>query len=367
MDRKYGEKSYNPSKFNINFWGNRSSSYIWRTFERRLPGNVVLAAYEKPVSIEELSLELGVSAPYLEDELEILLKYNFVRKTGNKYQTDFLIFREPFERELQEKIPTAEICREAAARIQMVTESLLSKFKKMNLGIQLDDNQLRWFIVNFTLINALGQFEDNAQKKFGPYPKLNADTCGYIYGHDNDFSYSYFSGIYGHCENSENTAWYTAVNYNVIKKCQFWKGISFEGHQTLCDAILGNPVTEQNNEVVAQLICEGLVTEVEGILKANFPTFTSKQSYLMQQTLKEVIDSAIACTEKFCAMAAEICKKHTPKHLQDRCERLCYICHQADTMGIIVEKLVAEGYLIVPDKPTNLCIFGVKRLSADNR
>ena len=88
MERKYGEKSYNPSKFGINFWGNGGNSYIWETFERKLPGNIVLAAYEKPLTIEELSLELGVSAVYLEDELEILLKYNFITKSGNKYQTN---------------------------------------------------------------------------------------------------------------------------------------------------------------------------------------------------------------------------------------------------------------------------------------
>jgi len=59
VDRKFGEKSYNPGKFYPNFWGSGNNGYIWHTFERRLPGNIVLAAYEKPVSIEELSLELG--------------------------------------------------------------------------------------------------------------------------------------------------------------------------------------------------------------------------------------------------------------------------------------------------------------------
>ena len=85
MDRKYGEKSYNPSNFCIDFWGNGGNSYIWETFERKLPGNIVLAAYEKPLTITELSLELGVSAVYLEDELEILLKFHFITKKANYF------------------------------------------------------------------------------------------------------------------------------------------------------------------------------------------------------------------------------------------------------------------------------------------
>ena len=159
MDRKYGEKSYNPGKFYIDFWGNQKSGYIWQIFERRLPGNIVLAAYQKPVSMEELSLELGVSVPYLEDELDILLKYDLMTKTGNKYQTNFVIFTTAFEQELQKIVPTAEICMATVARIKNLIESLLPKFRKTDFGVVLDDNWLRWFLVNFVMIESLAQFE----------------------------------------------------------------------------------------------------------------------------------------------------------------------------------------------------------------
>ena len=62
-------------------------------------------------------------------------------------------------------------------------------------------------------------------------------------------------------------------------------------------------------------------------------------------------------------LTTDICKKHVPTHLQDRCEHLAYVCHQADVMGIVVEKLVAEGYLTVPTEKTNLCVFGTRKLS----
>ena len=160
MERKFGEKSYNPSTFHINFWGNGGNAYIWDTFQRRLPGNIVLAAYEKPVSIEELSLELGVSAPYLEDELDILVKYNFVKQVGSKYQTDFLIFTKSYEEEFQKVIPSNEICAETVRQISEGVENCLNSFRSKELGAKLDDNALRWFIINFALINALGEFEE---------------------------------------------------------------------------------------------------------------------------------------------------------------------------------------------------------------
>ncbi len=365
MDRKFGEKSYNPEKFCQNFWGSGNNGYVWQTFERRLPGNIVLAAYDRPVSIEELSLELGVSAPYLEDELEILMKHNFVRMIGNKYQTDFVIFKRPHEEEVQNTVPCAAICMETVSLIKKQVDVLLPTFKKMDFGIAMDENQLKWFIVNFAMVDALGQFEENVQKKFGPYPRLNATTEGLIWGHDNDdFFLRYFNGIYGHVENKEHTAWYTAVNYRVIRKCQRWHGVHNGWTQVICDGILNATISEQDEEIVAQLIRRGVVALENGILKAKFPTFTTKQAHYMRQKLKNVIDATVECMDKICTMATKICRKYTPKHLQDRCERLAYANYQADAMGIIVEKMVADGYLIVPEERTDLCVFGVRRLSA---
>lgn len=363
MERKLGEKSYNPSKFGIDFWGSGSNAYIWQTFERRLPGNIVLAAYDKPVSIGDLSLELGVSAAYLEDELAVLLKYHFIKEVGNKYQTDFLIFRESYEKEFQEKVPSAHFCTETIQNISKVVDSLLPKFRKRDFGVELDDNKLKWFMVNFALINALGDFEERTQKQFGAYPRLNSTTQGFVFGHDNDYAYGYFSGIYGRCDNKERTAYYTAVNYNIIKNCQWWQACTVERSNAMCDAILQTDVAPANDETIAQLVSEGMMTVADGTVKANFPVFTSRDGYNMQKELQPIIEMTVNAMDSICRLAAELFKKHTPKNLMDRCEHLCYVRHQADAMGIIVEALVQTGYLTIPAEKANLCIFGVKRIS----
>ena len=312
-------------------------------------------------------MELGVSTPYLEDELDVLLKHNFVRKSGSKYQTDILIFQKSLEEELQNTVPCAEICMKTVSQIKKQVDALLPKFKKRDFGIEMDDNRLKWFIVNFAMIDALGDFEGTAQTKFGPYPRLNATTVGVVWGHDSDaFMLRYFHGIYGHCENREHTAWYTAVNYNVIRNCQNWHVGDMSWTQAICDGILNNTISNQNEEIVAQLVRRGMVVVENGWLKANFPTFNTRQAHWMRQQLRETIDATMECMGKICEMITDICKKHTPKHLQDRCERLAYVCHQADVMAIVVEKLVAEGYLTIPEEKTNLTIFGVKKLSTDS-
>ena len=362
MNRQYGEKSYNPSKFGIDFYGIGSkNAYIWETFERKLPGNIVLAAYENPLTLDELSLELGVSVPYLEDEIDILLKYNFIKQVGNKYQTDFPIFTMPYEEDFRASVPTTEICSEAAIRITQAVETLFPKFRQYDFGIEMNDNQLRWFMTNLAFFYTLDRFETATKKRFGDYPKLNATSYGFVYGHDNDYQYGFFAGIYGHCGSEET--WFRAVNYNIIRNCQLWRGINATREITICDAILQKPLTEQNEETVAQLVAEGFITTKDRILKANFPVFTSTQGTEMAGQLKEIIQLTAECMEKICEMACEIFNKHMPKYFRNRYDHLCYVRHATDTIGIIMEKLVADQFLFVPKERTNLCMYGVRKVA----
>ncbi|MCI8719412.1 MAG: sigma-70 family RNA polymerase sigma factor [Lachnospiraceae bacterium] len=53
---------------------------------------ICLAAYKKPLTIEEISISTGIPAMYIEDELPRLEYGDAVCKIGNKYATNFIIF-----------------------------------------------------------------------------------------------------------------------------------------------------------------------------------------------------------------------------------------------------------------------------------
>ncbi len=97
MTRTFGEKSYNPGTFRLDFWGDINK--YDGLFKRKLPGSIVLAAYYEPMTAEALSMELGVSMPYLEEEIEILEAAGVLKKTGDKYQTNIVILTDAYEKE----------------------------------------------------------------------------------------------------------------------------------------------------------------------------------------------------------------------------------------------------------------------------
>ena len=83
----------------------------------------------------------------------------------------------------------------------------------------------------------------------------------------------------------------------------------------------------------------------------------------MAGQLKEIIQLTAECMEKICEMACEIFNKHTPKYFRNRYDHLCYVRHATDTMGIIMEKLVADQFLFIPKEQTNLCMYGVRKVA----
>jgi len=92
MAREFGKRSYKPEQ--IAFVQNGmdgKKGQPWSIITHLLYKNIFLEAYENPQTAEELSLELGIALPYMEDELEFLVREQLLRKDGNRYQTDFRI------------------------------------------------------------------------------------------------------------------------------------------------------------------------------------------------------------------------------------------------------------------------------------
>ncbi len=359
VQRNLGEKSYNPGTFGIDFWGYGNNAYVWETFDRKLPGNIVLAAYKKPRRFEELSLELGVAAPYLEDEIEILLKYNFIKQTGNKYRTNFIIFENEYENEIQQKIPAAQICKNTVKSIFETVDELLPEIKTLDLGVQLNENEYRWFLVNFVLVNALNDFDKEIQQFFGAYPHLYDKTYGIVFGHDNNYGFSFFNGIYGTAD-IDKTVRYDGVNYKIIERCQNYHPQNIERTRVVLDAISGKNIGYHQKETVTQLVSEDMIYVKNDVMKARFPVFSREEGDRIKLQVSELVELVKSCMQEICHRATVILKKYVPEHLKENCRYVCFLRHQSDTIGIIAEELVKIGYLKVPEERKNLCIYGVR-------
>jgi RNA polymerase sigma-70 factor (ECF subfamily) len=80
--RPYGEVSYAPKRVTIGIWGNTSQKgepfcYV----DSLIAQNILVVAYEKPISIRDLSAALGIPTPYVEHEVDILVRGEMMGRT----------------------------------------------------------------------------------------------------------------------------------------------------------------------------------------------------------------------------------------------------------------------------------------------
>lgn len=100
MAREFGKRSYHPENISFVMDGHEGRHGEPYTLTNRLLcKNILLSAYEKPMTAEEIALDIGVALPYTQAELDDLVHHTLMKKIKGKYATRVYIL----SNELQEK------------------------------------------------------------------------------------------------------------------------------------------------------------------------------------------------------------------------------------------------------------------------
>ena len=360
MTRKLGEKSYNPGKFRLGFWGDYNKYDV--LFKRKLPGSIVLAAYKEPMTAENISLELGVSMPYLEEELEILETAGVLKKNGDKYQSNIIIITEAYEKEFAEKISAVSshiYTKIADSAFDKITQ-LLPQIRKLDFnGNDYDDNRLLFGLLNIAFIKG---YMTSVEKSPIDHPnKLPLGCWGWIYGYDNDCANHHYYGITMQTPNKSDTAWFSAENYKVISSAQIYDHYDFHNKaEAMCDAVLGNEA-DKDNPSLPWLIEQKFIACKDNKLSANFLVFDTITFEQLTGLLSETIVDVAECMIDISNKAEKILAKYIPASLKGQHINIAKINHRLDVAAIMLETLIKEKKLIVPNEKTPLCIWGVRK------
>lgn len=90
---RYEKQSYQPEKLELSCNGSMGMNHEpWSLVEGDLmKQNILIAAYEKPVTCVEIALALGIPTAYIESAVSDLLASELMKRKGGKVFTDFMI------------------------------------------------------------------------------------------------------------------------------------------------------------------------------------------------------------------------------------------------------------------------------------
>ncbi len=326
MERIFGEKSYHPSEFSFQtFYSGEDNQAYRMLFNRKLPGNILLSAYYSPMTIRELSIELGVATVYLEDEIEVLKNYGFLTTLpGGKYQTKLVIFTEAYEKEL--RLQAEALCIVEMSEILSAVRAKLPEIRRINFkGAEFEDNRLLWTLLWLMIRNGYGVYIDSCpQDKIG---ELYKGATGISYGTD----YQKLDRYDCDCMASYN--WYSK-NYS-----DRW--LSFAGLRIL----------PEKNRINGSLSMEAGVcmdNVLAGKAKAEFPIFTEGELEAVTTVLQPEIQRLGTLYGELTARATALMQVHAPACVANQTEMIVRQTSLNRLVGLLAVCAVQSGELALP-------------------
>lgn len=358
MNRTYGEKSYHPENFQIDFWGTKAGDADeYRAFRsRKIRGNILLAAYYAPLTIQELSMELGVAVPYLEDEVRLLEERQYLIGKNGKYQTNIPIFTQECRDEIQRR--TDPLAQEAAYRLAVLP---FAAFIESFGGRFADENLCRWQMLMLCSHFAMMQVERERTASCGDLPSAGPYTLitggrGYVWGRCADETdANEMQGIFNGVDAEDGRGTVVAMNFPQNAAAQ--NVLTNEVDLISCIGVgCFDALPEE-----WQTVCRRLGYEKDG--QPNYAVYTDVEYEQMQPMLADGVEIMAQLLRSASAVSAQIWMEHAPARIRKAAEEVGAAVCPSDGLPTVAETLCETGWLTAVnglEKPT-LCLIAHSR------
>lgn len=351
MERLYGEKSYRPGVFEIDYWGpTKFNPNEYRAFkERKIKGNILLAAYYSPMTIQEISIELGVALPYLEDEIQLLVQRQYLVCKSGKYLTNIPIFTSECTREIDGRLE--ELTASVAKRFIAVSDEFCSRF-----GGRFDNENLtRWQKVLMCLHYSLMDTERDVKK----YYRKSADgnELGVIWGRSfegntDDELPKGIQGIYNGCPSGDGLGGVIAMNFRQVLNAQHFE-FGMTNH-VVCTAV--DCYEQLSKEWKERLDKLGYADHG----KANFAVWIQEEYRELREMLGESIALVSELNRKTSEIAASVTADLAPAHIRETAEYVGAVVYRFRSIENLVNALFDLNWLSAVENREKPAICVVK-------
>ena len=352
MQREYGVYSYAPEKFTLGFFGDSSQGY-YELFDRKLPGSIMLAVFDSPKTMEELSMEVGVSVPYLEEEVDKLMEYQLLVKKGQKYYSGIAIYNNAFQEEVNKAVRASIL-----ENIDFI-KSAVEKGKKLLTSTdyqcyKVDENVRGWFLLLLLAYEAEQKSEEKVKTPL-TFPLLANGSKGYVMGKrgENISERFGFCGMF-----SLNHGYLRAMNYKRLTDRvvnPFEKG----AREVLCASEARLDETSEL-EALSDMVEKGIVHVEDGKICPNFSEISEKDYSKLMDDLSEEIDGFAAFVAKLRDAAAEALAGVVPGEIPNVREIGSIVC-MFSLMENVFAAVLDSGYLTKGSEEQNLTTLYVRR------
>lgn len=357
MARTFGKRSYNPENITYAADGAQPTGLPWRAVNRKIPNNILLQANNNPSTLEELSIELGVALPYMEEEVNLLHQATLLEKQGDKYITNFFILDKECRMEIYNAL--RQKSKERSRLIRELIENSLNEDRSYFCEYpHIEDNTIRWFLVPFVIdvLIDMVQQEQNPNGLYGGFggklPKrANGESWGFVGYETVELPEITIMGCQGCITDSGAFNVYKCGDYSMWEQCGEPNSQEVE---LMCSCIKENKkissLSDNEKRVWESINGRYAHLSEEGYLIPDIVVVRGKEGEppsILPDDLQWLAQNVTDLYKK----VETILKKYTHQVLHKNME--FYIGMELYAMRMMaIHDLVEEGYLKLPDDPS---------------
>ncbi len=341
MERTLGEQSFNPKKLVIGSWGAIDGSRYFTIRNNLIQQNILVACYNDALTAEEISLQIGSSLPYVENEIKNLKNLNVLEQEGKKYITNLVIITNEFLKEL--KSDCFDIEKESAELISKSISEPESNIRELKFyKNDISHNALMW-LLSTIVINS---FIDELSIRFPEYHKIVFEQ-GFVWAEEYAEKPNEFVPLSGSFPNEKGDAicFFQFPKSGVKFSDYFFK--NRRGSILLLDIAGGkNDSFIENDKVyISEMIKEGFIKQSDQKLSSAIPVFTEKQYNDLINLFKPLLNQFSDRVFSLYDVIIKKIKNHIPGHLIDNAIKQAPLILQSEIIPSIMELLYNDGFL----------------------
>ena len=335
MERNYGQQSYNPKELSVLYWGNGKNTYN-SLYENKISQNILFACYNDKLTAEEISLELGIALPYIEDILKELVECEALGLDGRRYYTDMVIF-------------TADCAVEVANKTREFRKNISDTLSEVIANTKFSNSET-WLAVCCILYKAV--FENLQSKVNIELPENKFGESCIVWAVEKPTDSMRNKGFEFGVSNAESSSgdrvqfFDFTVNGEMVHH-SFYSSKAFTNVFT--DIAKGKTDFENEYEkvVVAELVKKGYVLEINGKLAVNVRVFKEQEFERFISKFESAVEAVEQNAEKIMNEAERIIKNYIPVHLKKQAYTMAYFRIFEEAISLPVGTL-AENKILYP-------------------
>lgn len=343
MERHFGEQSYYPRELDLQFWGCDSGQYA-EVCNGKIAQNILFACYQDKLTAEQISLQIGVMLPYMEEELDQLLNCGLLIRDGRKYTANIVVFTTELVQEIRNQTNTS-IGKIAEIIAKGIEENAMKVRRIAGYNYSMRIETISWQVTCMILYHAVVTRLINTHQ-FTLSANRIRERC-LIWAVEREGNASYAVGI----SNRQNSRGdyiqfmdFPAHGEMLHRYCYSRRSAA----NLLLDIACGRTdgFSENDWEEVAEMMNRGYVISDREHVFVNMPVFTQMQYDQILQS----IDNTIQCIERemrgIVEEISQILKNQIPLHLRNSANDLAYLRLLEDGISAEIEYLLRNKVLV---------------------